>query len=117
MPERPALVGPDDIVLRKKADELIVPAGCEEGGAGPPWRPGRLSAVDITTMSDLDDQDGRQAVIDRVEDSVVALPETVLVLAGQLLRTLRSRVSTEALDLGSGALPILRRQRFELFRG
>jgi len=74
-------------------------------------------AVDFTTMSNLDDQDGCREVIDRVEDSVVTLSETVLILAGQLLRTDGSRVSTERLDLGSGALPVLVRQRFELFRG
>ena len=68
-------------------------------------------------MTDLHDHNGRRAVIDRVQDSVVTLSETVFVLAGQLLGTGGSWISTKPQHLGSGALPVLLRQRFELLRG
>jgi hypothetical protein len=68
-------------------------------------------------MADLDDHDSCRGVIDCVQNAVVTLSEAVPVLAGQFLGTAGPWVSAEALELGSSALAVLFRQRFEFFRG
>jgi hypothetical protein len=73
--------------------------------------------VDIPTMTDLHDHDGHRRIVDRVEDPVVTLSQTVLVPARELLRAGGPWVSTETLDPGGRAPTVLLRQRLELFRG
>jgi hypothetical protein len=64
-------------------------------------------------MADLDDCDCQLGVIDRIKDSVVTLPEAVLLLAGQLLAASWTGLRSQSLNPARDTSPVLERESFE----
>jgi len=69
-------------------------------------------------MSHANDRDDDHRIVDFVEHPVVAVPESVAVLARQLLRPLWTWVACERLNLRDQLLPVLAGNAFKfLSRG
>jgi hypothetical protein len=54
-------------------------------------------------MTDLDQSDRLDIIIDRVQDAVVSLPKPLPLLPGQLLHSGRARLRTKGFDLARHA--------------
>ena len=65
------------------------------------------SSIHITSVSDLDDDDDRLGIVDRVENSVMPLTKAELLLAGELLTARRARFFCKSPDLCNQALAVL----------
>lgn len=76
-----------------------------------------LPPVDLTAIPDADDRHDQLGVHDLVQDAIVALADPVLLIPAELLDADRSRVASEASDLGDDALPVLGRYAFKLLCG
>jgi len=79
----------------------------------------RGSAVDLATMAELEDRYDLLGVVNRVDDSVVALPNPVpVVVSGQLLAPARARVAGQGLNSSGKTLAVgLRSDRRQFLGG
>lgn len=66
------------------------PDGLGSNGEGP-----RPLPIDVGAMRDADDRHRDDCILDRVHDTVVTLPDPVLILAGELLGAVRSWIVRE----------------------
>ena len=73
-------------------------------------------AIDVSAMVDFHDSDDQGAVVNLVEDAIVALTHTVLFVAAQFDAVDRTWLRNERLNLCDNSLAVLARQRFDLFR-
>jgi len=48
--------------------------------------------VDVSTMANLHESDGKTIVVDLIEDAKIPLPEAEMVFAGELLASWRTRL-------------------------
>ena len=67
---------------------------------------GNGSAIDFFAVANPHDRHGFRPIVDLVENAVVALPNSVLFCAAELLAAMRSRFAREQLDLGDNALTL-----------
>ena len=71
--------------------------------------------VDFFAIADLEDKDDQFFVVDRVDDSIVAFADAVeVVLAGEFLHALRTRIVLQGLHAFDEALLNSRREGMEL---
>jgi hypothetical protein len=61
-------------------------------------------AIDVAAVSDPGDEDKTLALVDRIDDAVVADADSVIVAAGELDRSHRPRIACETIDCGADAL-------------
>jgi hypothetical protein len=74
--------------------------------------------VDVSSVSHSDDIDDEPLVFDGIYDSVVALPQTVFLFAGELLRTRWARLVCEPLNSPNDSTPVARAvDRFDFLDG
>ena len=76
----------------------------------------RASSICFTAMRHTNHGDDDDRIVHLIQDAIVTLSYSVAVLAGQLLRTFRSRVDGKRLNLRDELLPILARNVLELLR-
>lgn len=77
-----------------------------------------VSTIDFFTVADLDDKDDQFLVVDRINDPIVALADSIqIVFAGEFLDALRARVLTERFEPSDDALLNRFSQGFELAFG
>ena len=67
----------------------------------------RALSIDGSAVSDLDDRDGLEVVVNLKEDSEIPLPKPKPVLSGESFASLRPRFYREVLDLADNAAPVL----------
>ena len=77
---------------------------------------GRLP-IDVTTMADFDDHDDKIKILNLVQDSVVPLSKTVLVVPREFLAAWRPRVARQRQDLRDDPSAVLLREGFDLLAG
>ena len=77
---------------------------------------GHLS-VDITTMADLDDQDDEIQVLNLVQDSIVPLSNSVVIVPREFLGPCRSRVTRQRCDFRDDPPAVLPGDGFDLLAG
>jgi hypothetical protein len=68
-------------------------------------------------MPDLHHQNDASVVVDAVDDSVVALPDTIVLEARELLAPMWSRLSGELLDSSDDSSAVFDRESLQLFDG
>jgi hypothetical protein len=68
-------------------------------GAGSEAESGR-SAVDVSPVGDLDDVDDQNVILNLVQDSVVALSDSVFLLCAELLASRGTRIVGKGLNPG-----------------
>ena len=66
-----------------------------------------MLSVDVSAVSDLDDRDGLEVVVNLKEDSDIPLPKPKPVLSGEFFAAVRTRFYREVLDLADDAAPVL----------
>lgn len=71
--------------------------------------------VDFAAMADLEHDHFAAFVVYEVDDSIIALPDSVLVLARQFLTPGRSRISSQALNAPDDTPAIFLVDRLQLF--
>src|SRR3990170_803595 len=77
---------------------------------------GRLP-IDVTTMADLNDQNDKIKILNLVQDSVVPLSKTVLVVPREFLAAWRPRVVRQRRDLRDDPSAVLLREGLDLLAG
>jgi len=73
------------------------------------------ASIDVTTMTNLDDQHGKSGVLDLVNDSISTLPDTIALLARKLLATCRPRIICKRPDALHDPLDFLLRESSQVF--
>jgi hypothetical protein len=74
------------------------------------------SAIDILSMTDFDDMNDQNTILDRIQNAVLALSNTVSLTTGQLLRSRRARVISKGFDTLDDPSPIgFRSNSFKFF--
>jgi hypothetical protein len=56
------------------------------------------ASINVTSMTDLDDKDNKSPVLNPINNSICALPDTISLLARQLLATCWSRIIRKRSD-------------------
>ena len=69
-----------------------------------------MSTIDLLAIPDLHDGHGLDLIVDLVKDAVVALPNAVLVVAGQLLAAVGSWLKSKRPQSVDNALAVCLRQ-------
>src|SRR3990172_4736106 len=77
---------------------------------------GRLP-IDVTTMADLNDQDDKIKILNLVQDAVVPLSKTILVVPREFLAAWRPRVARQRRDLRDDPSAVLPREGLDLLAG
>jgi hypothetical protein len=116
-----------------RVEDLAASMGCDyTGGLAPPLmlapyphgseREKATSSasqlpIDITTMADFDDHDDKIKILNRIQDPIVSLSNTVLVVPRELLAAWRPRVARQRQDVRDDPSAILLWESFYLFGG
>ncbi len=66
--------------------------------------PSRLAAIHVSAVRDPRDENQPRAVVEGVDDSVVADPDAVIVCARELLGSTGARIVREAVDRGADSV-------------
>ena len=70
-------------------------------------------SVDLTPVADANHHNDEGFVVNGVQNSVVALPDPILLRSRQFLAARRTRVLSQALDSGDDPTPVAKADSFE----
>ena len=99
-----------DVFLKSQRVGLLSLADAKSAYAIP-----LASAIDITAVPYFDNRHRDDVILNRIQDSIVSLPDAIHIINTELFRARRSRVVSQAVDTLQDTLNVLLGNRAEIF--